>query len=160
MTKCIRRRDSLANHTNDTKNQISLQIGGAEYKEMIRDRMGIDEHEQEDVKLNKLRVEQAIEPELWREELEQRNATHGKVERENRSERVVSVGVQKYNKQVRKMDLIDDITPVAVAKAAQTETKSDDKKANNVVRRAVPELIYDDSVDADEFLPTALRKYM
>lgn len=151
---------------NETKTQISLEQGSGEYKEFIMDRQGMTEFEQERQladaaglvkadefqKDDKWHAEEAAEAAAVLPDMDAAHTAKQKFHYDHTVER-------KQNRRILKSRLTDDVEAQAMVIAERTPTPDDDKAAKNIGRR-LPDLIHDDGVMVDEFIPQALEKYM
>lgn len=151
---------------NDAKTQISLEQGSDEYKEFVMDQQGMNEFEQERQLAGQAGLVQADEfqkDDKWHEDeaaeaaaiVPDRDAAY-RVQQRYHYDHTVE---RKQNKQILKDLLMDDAEAAAMDIAESTPSPDDDVVAQKIGRR-LPELVYDDGVTVDEFVPSALEKYM
>lgn len=148
---------------NDTKTQISLDQDSPEYREMIMDRSGMDEFEQEVrvLELTGRRQADDFDPDdKWHEEQQIAAAAVGttrmatqKAAQDAYYNKVVE---RKQNRRIMKGLLMDDLEAKAMDQAQTTPTIEDDKAAETI-RRRVPHLITDDGVTVDDFIPNGMK---
>lgn len=151
---------------NDAKTQISLEQGMGEYKEFVMDRNGMDEFEQERQladEAGKVKADEFKKEDDWHaQEAEAAAAVNPNRDDAYRiSQRYTydHTVERKQNRRILKGLLIDDVESCATEMAEATPSPEDDKVAANIGRR-LPNLVHDDGVMVDEFVPTALKKYM
>ena len=153
---------------NDDKTQIHLDKGSAEHQEYVMDQQGMTEIEQERYKREDAGLVQCdpFQPEdRWHADEAAEAATvlpglDGK-HRDKQKFHYDHTVERKQNRRILKGLLIDDAEAQAVQLAQSTETTADDKQVENLSRRLPKsELIHDDGVMVDEFVPKALQKYM
>ena len=157
------RRDTWSN---ESKEQMSLQMGSDEYKAYVRDQAGIDEDafvkddgvlQAGDERTPEEVQEAPPEPEHVAELAESLRQQSGRTRRS--ADQTVQM---KYRRRMSKEVQVPDMKAAMIEAAAQTETKVDDAIAKQVSRRNSDDLpqIHDDGVSADEFVPRCFRKYM
>ena len=132
---------------NTDKEQISLAPGSAEYKERIRDLKECSPDEPDD----EFHVKLENKNEIQASDVSKRNQ---KRDVEN------DISERKYRNQTAKRVQFGSVKSAAIAKALTTETLSDDKKAKRMMPKNLDKIVYDDGVVEDDYLPTALKKYL
>lgn len=132
---------------NTDKEQISLAPGSAEYKERIRDLKECSPDKPDDE---------------FHVELESKNEIQaGDVLRENqRMDEQNDTAERKFRNQTSKRTQFGAVKSAAIVKASKTETLADDKKAKRMMPKNLDKVVYDDGVVEDDYLPTALKKYL
>ncbi len=157
----VRKKDKWGD---DRKEQINLGQGTGEYAEMVRDHRGVEEESfvkdspvpeaGEDRRPDDAQVVRA-EPEhvaQFAGEIRQAaDAQRGKA---------ADVEQMKYRRQMSKATQVPELRREAVAAAAETPDKADDKRAASI--RDVSDIpdVYDDGVESDEFLPRGIRRVL
>ena len=153
---------------NDDRTQIHLDKGSAEQQEYVMDQQGMTEIEQARYKREAAGLVQCdpFQPEdIWHaveaaeaaETLPELDAAH----REKQQFTYAHTTERKQNRRILKELLVDDATAQASNLAAQTESPEDDKHAEHLGRRLPKsDLIHDDGVMVDDFVPKALERYM
>lgn len=159
------RRDDVEN---DAKAGGShLAIGSPEYMEMLRDRRGMDEHEQRAAKLaGKVgrRADEPSEPERERLERQQADGEAQQMrvrEREADEDGRLTTAEREVSHQVRKMDALAGTLTAAAGLALRTECTDDDEYVRSELPGILEDEVYDNEVDDDFDFPGAhvFRKY-
>lgn len=132
---------------NTDKEQISLAMGSAEYKERVRDLQEVSPDRPDD----KFHTEREKNLEVQASDVALRNQKMD--ERNDTAER-------KYRNQTSKRVQFDDVKDSAIETAAETETPVDDIKAKRMLPKTLDNIVYDDGVTEDDYLPTVLKKYL
>lgn len=139
----------------------NLAIGSPEYMEMLRDRRGLDEHEQAEAKLAGEVGRRADElSDSARERLERQardaSAQDRRVElREEDKDGRLTTAEREVSHQVRKMDAIGSTLSAAAGLAAATEAPRDDDYVRSKLPGLLEEQVYDNEVDDDFDFPGA-----
>lgn len=135
------------NWENTDKEQISLALGSAEYKERIADLEACSPDRPDD---------------KFHSDLERRNEIQASdVSKKNRQkDEQNDIAERKYRNQTGKRTQFGTVKATAIANAMKTETLSDDKKAERMMPKNLDNIVYDDGVVEDDYLPTALKKYL
>lgn len=164
---------------NTDKNESSLALGSAGYREYLEDKAGIDE---------KMVVGgvQALESggpvghmeinEDARRESDEYQATKdlpagehvqvlsGELREAAQEQRDsdASVAVRKYRSRMAKLDKYGDVMKAVRRQAAATDTLADDEKVEKLSKRDCDDMpeILNDGITADDFTPRSFRKYM
>lgn len=151
---------------NDAKTQISLEQGSGEYKEFVMDRQGMDEFDQEKYlaeAAGHVKADDFSKDDAWHAdeaaEAAAANPERDEIHRSRQKFHYDHTVERKQNRRILKTLLIDDVEADAIEIAEATPDTDDDKQAETI-RRRLPKLIHDDGVMVDEFVPTALEKYM
>lgn len=159
---------------NDAKSQISLEMGSEEYREYVRDRMGVDEAEFVDASLvtdpkdakGRRVSEESQELEAAQDmgegaEHVAQFAEELSASGEAQSEQGADVLERKYRLRMAKAAQVGEMKAELQRVAATTATKKDDAIAEKVSARTVDDLpdIRDDDVTEDEYVPLAGRRY-
>ena len=150
---------------------INLGLGTAEYKELRRDRAGIDEIAQEKLKLKNAGLRPSDsdkdynnvdEDHLERREKLATEPLAREVKRESRDNKRLSTTKRVVSNQVLKSADSERIVDKMAEQAAQTETKEDDKFVKRRLPKVLAKDIYNEGVSRDEFYPgqSTLEKYM
>lgn len=132
---------------NDTKEQLYLMPGTPEYEER-----------QEDLKMH-----DPFKPDDdWHNEREQVNQSHTREMKKKQDEdkEDAPTGYSHYQHRMAKEEQFSDVKKTATSMALATETKEDDKAAEHINRRGLEDLVIDEGVTEDEYVPKALAKYM
>lgn len=143
----IRQFGSQKMQDNDTKEQLYLMPGTPEYEERQED----------------LRMHNPFKPDDdWHEQVEQVNQSHAAQMQKKRDEDKddAPTGYSHYQHRMAKEDQYSDVKKAATEMALQTETKKDDEAAESINRRGLEDLVIDEGVSEEEYLPKALSKYM
>lgn len=128
---------------NTSKEQISLMPGTSEYEEYVSD----------------LKMHDPFKPDdSFHEQQEEHNESIPVVLKD-RSGGKNDTTKYKYNRQMQKDAQFKTVKSTLITKAKRTPSKDDDELAERLERKSLEDLVYDDGVDADEFLPKILRKY-
>lgn len=144
------------------KEQIHLTPGSPEYEAYVRDRKGIDEKDfvADDRHLqagDDRRPDKFQEP-ITEPEHVKRLAGDLRKSNEKSSRTGRKVGYRKYRSQILKEGENGELRGQAMHMAALTEDKEDDELAKNIHKHpGVRELVRDDGVMQDEYVPRALR---
>ena len=135
------------NWENTDKEQISLALGSAEYKERVEDWQNCSPDKPDD---------------KFHSELEERNEIQADdVSKKNRQrDEQNDTSERKYRNQTAKRMQFKGVKSAAISAALATETLSDDKKAKRMMPKNLDDIVYDDGVAEDDYLPTALNKYL
>lgn len=135
------------NWENTDKEQISLALGSAEYKERVEDLQNCSPDKPDD---------------KFHSELEERNEIQADdVSKKNRQrDEQNDTSERKYRHQTAKRMQFKGVKSAAISAALATETLSDDKKAKRMMPKNLDDIVYDDGVAEDDYLPTALNKYL
>lgn len=139
----------------------NLAIGSPEYMEMLRDRRGMDEHEQRAAKLAGKVGREADEPSATMEEQLERRERDAKTqeirveEREEDEDGRLTTAEREVSHQVRKMDALGGTLSAAAGLAASTETLQDDEYVRSKLPGLLAEQVYDNEVDDDFDFPGA-----
>lgn len=155
----VRRADRWGN---DDKEQISLGMGTGEYRELVRDRSGVSEGDfvpedpvldaGEDRRPDEAQVPVTEEPHVAELAADLKEAAEAQA--------VVSAETsrRKYRRVMSKEQKIPELRETAMAAAAETPEKDDDKRAAGIRDASdVPDPVYDDGVSQDEFVPRSMR---
>lgn len=131
---------------NTAKEQPYLMPGTAEYVEYQEDLKDHDPFRPNDE---------------WHDKLEQKTEDHSlrlmqKAEEAKRPD----VKKRKYTSQIMKEAQFAQVKKAAKSMAEHTETKADDRKAARMDVEDTEDLVYNDGVTSDDYLPKALSKYM
>lgn len=139
----------------------NLAIGSPEYMEMLRDRRGLNEHEQTEAKLaGKVGRRSDELSDSARERLERQardaSAQDRRVEiREEDEDGRLTTAEREVSHQVRKMDALAGTLSAAAGLATATETLSDDDYVRSELPGLLEEQVYDNEVDDDFDFPGA-----
>lgn len=163
---------TVADVRRDTENDAKaggshLAIGSPEYMEMLRDRRGMDEHEQRAAKLAGEVGRRADEPSDTERERLERQQRDGEAQqlrvraREVDEDGRLTTAEREVSHQVRKMDVLGATLAAAAGLAAATETADDDAYVRSELPGLLEEQVYDNEVDDDFDFPGAsvFRKY-
>lgn len=157
----------------DSKSQLSLGLGSAEYNEYVKDRHLSSPGEGTNIQAKDLRAM----PKDHRREVEDVLAKHVTASAQIQTNGTYAKGIQSGNvtkqeqdrdllirrrayTQRKKEDLDDDATRAATRHAQETATKSDDKAVKRALPKTLENLKYNDGVTEDEYLPKALQNYL
>lgn len=132
---------------NTNKEQISLAMGSSEYKERQADLLENSAEKPDDEFHVKLENKNEVQASDVLEENQQMDAQNDTSER-------------KYRNQMAKRKQFKHVKSAAIAAAALTETEVDDKKAKRMMPKNLDSIVYNDGVAEDDYLPTALKKYL
>ena len=164
---------------NTDKNESSLALGSAGYREYLEDKAGIDDtmviggapaleaggpighmeidedvrRESDEYQATKASPEgehaQVLSGELRAAAQEQRDSD-------------VSTAVRKYRSRMAKLDKYGDVMKAVRRQAAATEPTADDENVEKLSRRDCDDMpeILNDGITADDFTPKSFRKYM
>lgn len=146
----MKKQMGIPNHVKQTwqntaKEQPYLMPGTCEYEEYQED---LKEH-------NPFKPDDEVHVAL-----EEKNAEHVP---EMRKKEVVpeprQEGKNNYRRHIMKETQFREVKRQAIKQAKKTETLEDDKKAKRAMPKDLENLVYDNGVTQDDFLPKALRKY-
>lgn len=127
---------------NDAKEQISLAMGSAEYKEYQED----------------LRMHDPFRPDDdWHDKLEEQNAEYSKPKPVKNAN---DTGKNKFIREQRKRAVFNDTKDAVIKAAAKTETKEDDKCAKSMKLKDMDEIIFDDGADEEDYMSRTMSKYL
>lgn len=131
---------------NTAKEQPYLMPGTEEYEER-----------QEDLSLH-----DPFRPDdSWHEKQEEQNEHHGEALREKADEmRRPEESKRKYRQQMSKMVQYEAARKAAAEATLQTQTQADDMAVREMRLKDLHDVVYDDSVTEDEFVPKVLSKYV
>lgn len=135
------------NWENTDKEQISLAPGSAEYRERQDDLQENSPDKPDDA----FHVNLEERNEVQARDVLKENQMHD--EQNDTSER-------KYRNQTAKRTQFKTVKSAAIDAALATETLSDDKKAKRMMPKSLDSIVYNDGVAEDDYLPTALEKYL
>lgn len=139
----------------------NLAIGSPEYMEMLRDRRGMNEHEQRAAALAGEIGREADEPSATMEEQLERRRRDAEAqeirvdEREEDEDGRLTTAEREVSHQVRKMDALESTLSAAAGLAAVTETVRDDEYVRSELPGLLEEQVYDNEVDDDFDFPGA-----
>ena len=138
-------------HTNDNDNdsreQPYLMPGAPAY-----------EQRQED-----LQMHDPFRPDdEWHNEREVMNQSHASLmqKKHEKSKGNSPTGNLQYRHRMAKEDQYKEVKHEAMDLALTTETKEDDKIAESINRRGLEDLVFDEGISEDEYVPAAIKKYM
>lgn len=130
---------------NTAKEQPYLMPGTEEYEERQED----------------LRMHDPFRPDdAWHDKKEQENEEYAErlaVKASEQKERKTSD--RKYTWQMGKRDQFLEGKEAAIAQAQLTESLEDDKRAERMLPKGVEDIVYNDGVAEDDYVPAVLRKY-
>lgn len=138
------RRDT---HQNTDKEQFSLAMGSEEYQARQKDLFENSTKKEDDA---------------FHEKLEDSNEVQAKDVRDRRqkSDEQNDVAERKYRLEEKKRTEFKDAKRQAQRFASKTETKEDDKAARRMSPKGLENIVYDDGLSEDDYLPSALSKYI
>lgn len=154
---------------NTTKSDgASLAMGSSEYRELIADRMGMDEFEQRDAKRDRAgyrETEEFKDEDVWHQEQKSKAAEIAEgmyQEHVMANHRRLTTAQRDVSHQIQKAALTDATMKVALREAAKTETKSDDKAVKRRMPKMLEKQVYDNGVTEDDYYPgyKALHKFI
>lgn len=131
---------------NDAKEQPYLMPGTSEYKERQEDLQMHDPFRPDDAWHDKL--------EESNEDLQEALMLKADRHKEQSTQKI------KTRRQAIKASEFEAVKHAAIAEAAKTDTKEDDKRAAGMRQHDLDSLVYDNGVTEEEYLPKALSKYM
>lgn len=145
----------------------SLAIGSPEYMEMLRDRHGMNEHDQHKAQLQGKVVPERNElsdSEKWQRNLRKRNSkaqSERIVAREKDDDGRLTTAERDVSHQVRKMAAVEATIEEAAEIAASTESLDDDEFVSDKLSELLEEQVYDNEVSDDFDFPggSVFRKY-
>lgn len=147
---------------------INLDPSSNEYRERVRDLKGIDELEQEDIKLSerKTKVLDDVRPSKKEKEFYQvkveKEPEIRELERVNRDKMRLSSTQRAVSHQILKAGQTAVLEKIATREAAKTEDTLDDKFVKRQLPKELLKDIYDEGKSLDDFYPgsSVLDKYM
>lgn len=169
----LRRYGRVPNETdNDTENTekadgANLAIGSPEYMEMLRDRSGMNEHEQKAAQLageDVPEVNEISDSDRWQRDLRKRNSKAQEervAAREAEDDGRLTTAERDISHQVRKMDAVEDVIEKASIAAAATPDTADDEFVSDRLSELLAEQVYDNEVSDDFDFPggSVFKKY-
>lgn len=145
-----------------------LGMGSSEYRERVLDLQGIDEKQQEEVKLGEkgLRQKEVI-PEFNPEQIQYRKEQAELVEKQEKArvatdEKHFTATERAVSHQILKDVQAPHLEKTAEGHAAQTETEEDDHFVKRRLPKLLQEDVYNEGVSLDDFYPGSktLEKYL
>lgn len=132
---------------NSDKEQISLAMGSQEYKERQKDLFENSARKEDDA---------------FHVELEQRNELQASDKQAvvDKQREKTAVSVRKYRLEQKKRSEFKDIKHRGAQLASLTETKRDDRAVARMTPKGLEDIVYNEGVSEDEYLPSALSRYM
>lgn len=131
---------------NTAKEQPYLMPGTVEYQEYQEDLQAHDPFRPDDE---------------WHDKQEEKNEEHPRVMAQKQvNPSTPGASKRKYMNYIAKQVQFDALKAKAKREAAKTEDKSDDKRAAGLTFDKTEDLVYNEGVTPDEYLPKALTKYM
>lgn len=164
---------------NTDKNESSLALGSAGYREYLEDKAGIDEKMvvggspalESGGPLGHMEIDENV-----RRESDEYQATKALPEAEHvqvlsgdlrdaaqaQRDSDSATSVRKYRNRMAKLDKYGDVMKAMRRQAAITETTEDDDKVEKLSKRDCDDMpeILNDGITADDFTPRSFRKYM
>ena len=159
---------------NDEKSQLSLEMGGEEYREYVRDRAGIEDEDfiepgaavnPDDMKGSKLSDEDQDreKDQDFGKEAEHVAELAGDLNQASEEQADVSAEVadRKYRRRIAKAGKVGEMKEMLKVAAARTESKVDDAVAEQVSSRNIDDLpdIKDESVCECDYVAGAAERY-
>lgn len=141
------KKNNRDNWENTDKTQTSLAMGSPEYRERQRDLYQNSAEKPDD----KFHLELEGHNEVQASDVSEKNRRRD--EQNDTSER-------KYRNQTAKQVQYNSVKSTAVAMAAATKTPVDDIKAKRMMPKNLESIVYNDGVSEDDYLPSALKKYL
>lgn len=137
-------------HQNTGKEQLSLDMGSAEYQEYCDDLQEVDPYKPDDE---------------WHEKLEEHNENHDDVlsdKAEKAQNQELGADKQSYRKRMYKESMFTAVKSAAITEAISTDSTVDDVAASrmNQADNILENLQYDNGISEDDYLPKALTKYL
>lgn len=145
-----------------------LGLGSNEYRERVRDLKGIDEKEQENVKLEEKGLRQmddvksfSVEEEMYRKQMAAEPEVM-QIKREQKDNMRLSDTKRLVSNQILKSAQAKNVSDKAAREAAKTESKEDDKFVHRRLPKMIEQSIYNEGESLDDFYPgkSTLEKYM
>lgn len=145
---------------NTTKSDgANLGMGSSEYREMVADRSGLDEFEQEEAKLAEAGLRQNDEqPEAdkWHEDRAKAAAeapAKASEARATKDAERLSTTERNVQNQIRKMSMRGGIIARGLEMAEATDSPDDDKKMRRRLPKALDEQTYNEGASYDDYYP-------
>ena len=143
---------------------INLDLSSSEHKNYEMDKLGIDEHRQDEIKRKvlkpKVEGEAILIDEDNRARREQLAKSHSDLRNKNVSSRE-TIQQKKQKRELYKFAVADEIENDLRHKVAATPDKSDDVDFNKRAKRLIDTEIHDSSKTSEDFFPGSklLNKY-